>query len=158
MDILNILELLVIHQPEWDKTVAATTGSLYMTKCLGERTPLPSKSPQCTRLILQNFSVCMWSCTSSIHKSSQHSLREIFRIMSLPLYSPLPPGPHLVTSPLCLHTSLLTADLLHPQSGSPVALSPEGTLNEHTKYSVKPHPSSVQNQMGSISIRVKDQF
>lgn len=133
-------------------------GLLIHVPVFGRADPLPSKSPQCTRLILQNFSVCRWSCTSSIHKSSQHSLQEIFRIMSLPPYSPLPPGPHLVTSPLCLHTSLLTADLLHPQSASPVALSPEGTLNEHTKYSVKPHPSSVQNQMGSISIRVKDQF
>lgn len=90
----------------------------------------------------------MRSCTSCIHKCSRRHLPNILRTMPCHFLHHCHPGSHLLPSPLRSHKSLLTAGLLHPQSCSPVAPSPQWTLNELIKSSVRPHPPWVQNPNG----------
>lgn len=99
----------------------------------------------------------MRSCTSCIHKCSRRHLPNILRTMPCHFLHHCHPGSHLLPSPLRSHKSLLTAGLLHPQSCSPVAPSPQWTLNELIKSSVRPHPPSVQNPNGFHFNRVKAQ-
>lgn len=148
MDILNILWLLFILQPEWDRGVAPTMGSLHRTKCSGEGTPSPwrAHSAHCWY-----FRIFQFLCGPVPHPFT-NPVNVTFQIYSESCachhIHHCHSGSHLVTSPLCSHTSLLTVDLLHPQSCYPVAHSPQWTLNELTKSSVRPHLSPVQNPDG----------